>query len=134
MPGTGSATSRGRRGCRGSGSATSSQAPARRRSDLPTGRWSRVTRAGGGEVGRLGAGEAEQPRERRVDPLALEPVGDGQRPHVSHVAAPVRAGLGACRGARAPSTPMPRSARKPISMAAVTMAESATLKIDQCGS
>ena len=129
-----------RRGRRASGSDTSSQ----RAGDDPVGLADRarssVDRAGGGQVGGLGAGEAEQPGERGVDPLALEAVGDGQgrgrqpcRCTPSAPSAPVPC-LGACCGARAPSTPMPRSARKPISTAAETMAESATLKIGQCGS
>src|SRR6476469_5123829 len=43
MPGTGSATTAACAEAAGSGNETSSQAPANTRSDLPTGRWSRVT-------------------------------------------------------------------------------------------
>ena len=111
----------------------------RTRSDLPTERRSSVDRAGGGQVGGLGAGEAEQPGERGVDALALEAVGDGQgrgrQPSSLRVpvgatclggraAVPRRRRRRRCRAARGG-----RSARPPS-----TMAESARLKIGQCGS
>ena len=59
----------------GGGSSTSSQLPAVSRSPLPRDPAVDHHAAGVGDLGRGGAREPEQPGERLVDPLTLEPVG-----------------------------------------------------------
>ena len=83
MPGTGSATICGAPG--GGGMVTSSQAPACTRSDLIAGAAVDQHVAGADQLGGLGAGEAEQAGQRRVQPLAGEAVGHGERTSVGHL-------------------------------------------------
>ena len=66
------------------GMVTSSQAPACTRSDLIAGAAVDQHVARADQLGRLGAGEAEQAGQRRVQPLAGEAVGHGQRTSVGH--------------------------------------------------
>ena len=95
-----------------------------------------VHAAGLGDLRRAGAGEPEQPGQRRVDPLAGEPVGHGHRARVRHSArstsswwwsssasasggvgrrpAPRRAPRGS-RTSRVPSRWMPSAARSTMS-------------------
>ena len=82
MPGTGSATTRGADG--GAGTVTSSQAPACTRSDLAAGCAVDQHVPGADQLGRPGPGEAEQPGQGGVEPLALQPLGDGQGAVVGH--------------------------------------------------
>ena len=88
---------------RGGSQLTSSQPPARSRSDLSTDAPSSRHAAGRGDLGREGAREAEQLREARVDAHAVEPVGNGEGP-VLH------AGLGASGEFASGARPSPRVA------------------------
>ena len=130
----------------GGGSSTSSQLPAGQPVALAAHPAVDHDVARVGHVGGGGAGQPEQPRQRLVDALPLEPVGHGQRPvqaggdsvTPSHcdVPAPAAASGGVGRGrlvraARVPSNSMPRSASSAPRMPPQTIAESATLNTGQ---
>ena len=91
--------------------------------------------AGGGEVGGPGAGEAEQPGDGGVDPLALEAVGHrAAARRVSHRRRLARGVLGVALRRPCPVDADAAAGRaRMISPAAATIAMSATLKIGQCG-
>ena len=84
IPGTGWAMTCEARAVLGRGSDTSSIEPA----DEPLGLRDRLAVehdvAVGGEVGGLGARDAEEARDAGVDPFALEAVGDEDGAHVRH--------------------------------------------------